>query len=213
MLNNNRVGVFDYGSGNILSVANALKAIGADHYVGREFSELKKCNRFILPGVGAYADCMEKIRKFGIDEFIISAAEQHAPILGICVGMQIMGTFGTEFGLTSGLSLFDGKVENMKNLGLENNTRLPNIGWRNVIMLDQSYSWLLDNVQNDNRFYFFHSYAYEKNTPNVVSTSNYGNIDYPSVIAKANLIGVQFHPEKSGKNGLQLLTNFMKQDL
>lgn len=212
MLSNNRVGVFDYGSGNILSVSNALKAIGADHYIGREFSELKKCNRYILPGVGAYADCMKKIKNFGIDDFINGTTNKQVPILGICVGMQIMGTVGTEFGSSSGLSIVDGKVVNMRNLGLQGHNRLPNIGWRNIKLVDQSYSWLLEKVQDDNRFYFFHSYAYENTTPNIVSTSSYGNILYPSIIASGDIIGVQFHPEKSGKNGLQLLTNFVKRD-
>jgi glutamine amidotransferase len=152
---------------------------------------------------------MEKLKASGIDEFIDIIKNDRIPMLGICVGMQVMGSIGTEFGFSKGLSLIDGKVSGMREIGLHDCNRLPNIGWRNVELADKSYSWIFDNITDENRFYFFHSYAFDGATPNVVANAQYGNISYPAVIASENMIGVQFHPEKSGKNGLQFLDNFL----
>lgn len=204
-----KVGVIDYGSGNILSVANALKAVGAEVYVGRDIQELRNCYRYILPGVGAYADCMKKIQLHRIDEFINTLLNTQKPILGICVGMQVMGSSGEEFGAHAGLSLVKGKVVQMRQLGLQHAERLPNIGWRNVTMFDQRFSWLVDGLKCTNKFYFFHSYSFENNLPITIAEARYGDINYPAIIASNNIIGVQFHPEKSGAAGLQLLSNFI----
>ena len=204
------VGVIDYGSGNILSVVNALKAAGAEVYVGRETSELKKCGRYVLPGVGAYADCMRKIKSHGLDVFISDLAKSGKPLLGICVGMQILGATGAEFGLHKGLGLLKGNVESIREMGLETNARLPIIGWRDVDVCETEFSWLFNNAENNRLFYFFHSFAFPAQLSVKIAQSKYGNLSYTAAIASENIIGLQFHPEKSRSAGIQLLSNFIK---
>lgn len=206
----NKVGIIDYGSGNYASVRNAVSSLSPDFIEVRHPDDLNLCTHIILPGVGAYHAAMEKLHSLGfINPLRLHVLEKNKPFLGICVGMQILSTVGTEFQECEGLNFIKGVVKRFdfkKDITLP----LPHIGWNEVYINRDNP--LFKDIESNETFYFVHSYHFvSKDEGDVIAKSDYG---YPFVssIQRDNIYGVQFHPEKSQINGIKLLRNFIDID-
>lgn len=210
------VAVIDYGMGNLHSVSKALQHIAPDSHiwVGDDPDIIKNADRVVYPGVGAIRDCMGEVRARGLDEVIVEVAKTK-PLLGICVGMQGMMRYSEENGGVDCLGLFDDKVEFFsstfeKNAIDASELKVPHMGWNQVIKSQDHALW--NNIDDGARFYFVHSYfVAAEGCSSAVGVANYG-VDIAAMIARDNIFAVQFHPEKSHKDGLQLLTNFLQWD-
>jgi glutamine amidotransferase len=203
--------IIDYGAGNIKSVENAIKKIIKENQINIEiiisknFREIKSANYFILPGVGAFGDCMEALKSTEglLSELRIQILNYKKPFLGICVGMQVLASMGFENGEHNGLGYINGRVEK-----IETPHRIPQMGWNNLKIKDPNH-YILKNIQPESDVYFANSYHFiAQNENNVISYVDYG-IKINAIIAKENIIGLQFHPEKSGEVGLKFLKNFL----
>jgi len=207
-MGNNKICILDYGSGNVGSVYNILLTIVRPDdkvSVSNKPEDITSATHIILPGVGAFGASIEKIRKkIDLEVLENEVLKIKKPFLGICVGMQILADIGYEFGEHRGLGWIEGEVRKLEAGDLP----LPHIGWNNIEVANNLP--LLNGLNNNQDFYFVHSYAFkEKNTENVAARTEYGE-KFNSVIAKNNIFGVQFHPEKSQKAGKLLLNNFLK---
>ena len=196
--------ILDYGSGNVKSVLNICKYIEDNTLVSNDIEDIKKCSHIILPGVGSFKASMNKIKKnLPLEEIMNQIINKQKPILGICVGMQVLANIGYEFGEYAGLSLIDGSVKKLET----NKYPLPNIGWNNIIIKKDNI--LFKKLEKNNSFYFVHSYAFiPKYSDNIIASSLYEK-KFVCAIQKENIFGVQFHPEKSQTSGIQLLKNFI----
>ena len=194
--------IVDYGVGNLRSVEKAFDAVGAQAVVTGDAGAIRAAERVVLPGVGAFGECARQLRAAGLDRLVIEAAEAGKPVLGLCVGLQLMFDEGREFGVHQGLGLMRGRVVRFPEQG----PRVPQIGW-NQIENTRAHP-LLDGLSDGTYFYFVHSYyVVAEDDADVVGETEYG-IRYPSVCARGSVAGVQFHPEKSQDAGLRLLANF-----
>lgn len=194
--------IVDYGVGNLFSLRSSLSAIGAEAYMASSPAELRKADRIILPGVGAFGDAAEKLRKNGLFEAIICEANAGKPILGICLGMQLLLKKSYEFGEHDGLGLIDGEVKPLAEI-LPANYKIPHIGWNEIRFSEHR---LFKGIKSGSDVYFVHSF-YGTYSPSVIATTDYG-AEFTAAVAKENVMGCQFHPEKSGKTGLKILKNF-----
>ncbi|HEV7892597.1 MAG TPA: imidazole glycerol phosphate synthase subunit HisH [Pyrinomonadaceae bacterium] len=196
-----RVAIIDYGVGNLRSVEKAFHAGGADAVVTSDERVLREAERLVLPGVGAFRACMEELTTRGFDELVRGHVAAGKPLLGVCVGMQMLFEESEEFGTTSGLGLLRGRVRRFPE-GL----RVPQVGWNQV-------GWrgghaLAEGIEDESFFYFVHSYFCDaSDDADVLGRTEYGDV-YASVVARGVVCGVQFHPEKSQAAGLRLLKNF-----
>ena len=211
------IAVIDYGSGNLKSAAKALET--AAHNVNSSSKILvtsdpkiiKKSDKIVLPGQGSFGDCYSGIKKISglnetLNEFVL---EKKKPILGICVGMQLFAKIGYESQRTEGFGWIDAEVRKINNMNKK--IKLPHMGWNEIEL--QKDCFLFSNIKNKSHMYFIHSYEFmTKQKDCVVATTDYGNSIIVSV-AKENIVGTQFHPEKSQKNGLIILENFLKWQL
>lgn len=205
-----RVGVVDYGVGNLRSVSNALAHLGAQPLVSGEASQLEGCDRLILPGVGAFGHGMKALQARGLDAFLRRWAAGHRPLLGICLGMQLLLEVSSEFGETPGLGILPGRVDALPELApMQATLRLPHVGWAALHTLGDPAPALLTGVPPEARFYFVHSYACRPEHPACVSTAGYLGVRFAALLRRDQVLGVQFHPEKSGPSGLCLLRNFL----
>jgi len=196
------IAIIDYGVGNLRSVGKALEAVGAEAAITNDPARIREAARLVLPGVGAFGECAARLRSSGMDQLVLEAAEHHKPVLGLCVGLQLMFDEGHEFGVHQGLGLMRGRVVRFPEQG----PRVPQIGW-NQIERAREHS-LLAGIDNGTYFYFVHSYYVEADDPaDIIGTTEYG-IQYPSICGRGSISGVQFHPEKSQDAGLKLLANF-----
>ena len=200
-----KICILNYGSGNISSVFNMLKTIVNDVIVSNSKQDIQSSSHLILPGVGAFGASMAKIRKtVPINILEQEVLQNKKPFLGICVGMQVLANKGYEFGDYQGLGWIAGAVEKIDAHTLP----LPHIGWNSIEILRPVP--LLEHFSDEQDFYFVHSFAFKEEEPaDVVAKTEYGE-KFTSVIAKDNIFGVQFHPEKSQKAGRLLLENFVK---
>lgn len=200
------IGIIDYGSGNIHAIATIYKNLNIEYQVLRNPKDLRKANKLILPGVGAFDATMQQLIDSGLKEELNKLVlDKKVPILGICVGLQVMG-FGSEEGKLPGLGWIPGKVKKFDESKIKIKPKLPHMGW-NVIK-DLRKHPLFKDIDSDFGFYFVHSFYFEcKNHENILSISNYGS-EFTSSIYDNHIIGTQFHPEKSHGNGVQLLKNF-----
>ena len=209
------VAVIDYGMGNLHSVESALRHAGAQQVVvTHDAHELRSADRVVFPGVGAIRDCMAEIRRLHCDELLDTALrEQHKPVLAICVGMQALMERSEENEGVDCLGLLAGDVRHFGSpLSDADGTRLkvPHMGWNEVRQSRPHPLW--DGIDDGERFYFVHSYYVHATDRDLVAGSvNYG-VDIDAALARDNLFAVQFHPEKSHRAGLMLLTNFLKWD-
>jgi len=197
-----KVCIVDYGIGNIKAFKNIYDKLNINVEIVSKKEQFADVTHLILPGVGAFDWAMSKLNESGLREILDDLVlEKKIPILGVCVGMQIMATKSEE-GILSGLNWIKGKV-----LKLEKSKILPHMGWNNVKSIVKSD--LFKNIENL-EFYFLHSYYYKtENDKNILTMSEYGNL-FTSAIYKDNIFGTQFHPEKSHKNGIKILENFLK---
>lgn len=196
-----RVAIIDYGVGNLRSVEKAFAAMGCDAVVSDDERVLRTAERLVLPGVGAFASCMKGLRERGFDSVVQERAATGTPLLGICVGMQMLFEVSDEFGTTEGLGLLRGRVRRF-----ENNRVVPQVGWNRIHQKQQH--GLFEGVADGSFCYFVHSFYCEPRDADLsVGETEYG-VKYASVVARDNIYGVQFHPEKSQHVGLQMLKNF-----
>lgn len=197
------IGIIDVGIGNIGSVQGALYSQGWDVEMIYNPRQVQSLTHLIIPGVGSFSNAMGRLEKADLIKPILEHAKQKKPIMGICLGMQLLAKKGLEGGETDGLGLIDGQVIPFKK---NNKFRLPHVGWN--VMHTQHKHPLLKNIKIDVDFYFVHSYFLDtRSFDEIIGTTNYIT-EYPSFVAKNNIVGVQFHPEKSQRNGLQILDNF-----
>ncbi|HPJ68315.1 MAG TPA: imidazole glycerol phosphate synthase subunit HisH [Desulfobacteraceae bacterium] len=195
------ISIVNYGMGNLGSIINMLKKIGQDSKLVSMPSEIRSSERIILPGVGSFDNAMRLLRDLHLTEPIREAATKGIPILGICLGMQLLGTKSEE-GELSGLDLIPGKIIRFPQL---DGLKIPHMGWNQVKFYDER---LISGLET-NRFYFVHSYYFDVQQPADMAGETVYGITFPSVIRKNNITGFQFHPEKSHKYGMQLLRNFV----
>lgn len=198
-----RVCILDYGSGNVRSVFNMVKTLVDDVSVSNDPLTIREATHILLPGVGAFAAAMEKIRRsIDLPALQTEVLEKHKPFLGICVGLQVLASTGYEFGEHPGLGWVPGVVAKLEPGGLP----LPHIGWNNITARRPSPLLARFDAQPD--FYFVHSYAFRPvDESHCVATTQYGT-EFVSAVSVGNIHGVQFHPEKSQKAGIQLIRNF-----
>jgi len=201
-----KVALIDYGMGNLGSVRRALGELGAEPLLADSPAKLAGAERVILPGVGAFGDAMGLLQAGGWVSAIREQAGAGKPLLGICLGMQLLATRGLEGGENEGLGLIPGDVVPLAGLGCE--LRIPHVGWNSVALRDPDAS-TVRGIPQGTDFYFVHSYAFQPRDPaDVVATTAYG-IPIPAVVARGNVMGTQFHPEKSSRAGFRLLRNFL----
>ncbi len=196
--------IIDYGMGNLGSVRNMIKYLGFESKIASEVKEISSAKKLVLPGVGSFDNGMAKICELGLksilDQLVI---EEKIPILGICLGMQLM-TGKSEEGTSRGLGWIDAETLKFKQNGRK--IKIPHMGWNSVNVI--SPNPLVKNMHSESRFYFVHSYYVKcNNDDNVIGKTDYG-IEFASIICKENIFGCQFHPEKSHKFGMQILRNF-----
>jgi len=196
-----RVAIIDYGVGNLRSVEKAFAATGQDAIVTSNKEELRKAKRLVLPGVGAFAACMSALHEYGLVDLVLERVTEGVPMLGVCVGMQMLFEGSDEFGKSEGLGLLKGRVRRFSN-----DLIVPHVGWNRIHQTRQHP--LFSEIVDDSFFYFVHSYFCEPEDGElVVGETSYGR-NYASVVASKNVCGVQFHPEKSQSVGLKMLSNF-----
>lgn len=194
------IAVIDYGAGNLFSVKNALDFLGIENKITDKAEDLKSADKLILPGVGAFPDAMRMLKTSGLIDTIKSEAEKK-PLLGICLGMQMLFEKGYEFEETEGLGLIEGSVKLMT----PENLPIPQIGWNSLEFNEPCK--LLENCKNGDYVYFVHSYAADCPSKNVAAYCDYG-MKVPALVFSGNVYGAQFHPEKSGDVGLEILKSF-----
>ncbi|MFC1674726.1 imidazole glycerol phosphate synthase subunit HisH [Candidatus Omnitrophota bacterium] len=200
------IAVIDYGMGNIHSVRKALELSGAKVKVASQPDDIKSCQKLVLPGVGAFADAMQELAKLGLVSLLQSQIKLGKPFLGICLGMQLLFEKSSEARGASGLGILKGSVEIFDRKAAK---KVPHMGW-NQLKIASSECPLLKGVKDNSYLYFCHSY-YPKPADKecIAATTDYG-VDFPSVVWRDNIYGVQFHPEKSQVIGLKIIENFVK---
>ena len=198
------IGIIDYNMGNLASVYNACHLLDAKASIVKDPNELKKFDRVILPGVGAYGDAMEHLIETGMNEAVYEFAKTGKPMIGICLGMQLLFESSQEFGHSNGLSLIDGEVVKFDKSKMNEDFKIPHMGWNTIVNKEHP---LFEGLHNP-YLYFVHSYHAVTSEKNVIGTTTYG-YEFVSAVNKDNIFGFQPHPEKSHDNGLKILKNFM----
>ena len=206
-----KIAIIDYGCGNILNLARAIKFLGYKVEITSDKKTILDSSHVILPGVGAFGNAIKQLEKYNLRNIILEYTKSNKPLLGICLGMQILLTSSQEFGAHEGLDLINGKVikiSNKKNKAI----KIPHIGWNEIYPTKDKKKWENKILKNDligKSFYFVHSFvSITKNLNSTIAICDYSGISIPAVISKNNIFGCQFHPEKSGENGLNVLKNF-----
>ncbi|MBQ2920549.1 MAG: imidazole glycerol phosphate synthase subunit HisH [Oscillospiraceae bacterium] len=195
------IGIIDYGVGNLFSLRSSFAAIGAEAFVSGDPAELARADRLVLPGVGAFGDAAEKLRKSGLDAFVKEQAAAGKPLLGICLGMQLLFEKSYEYGEHEGLGLLKGQVVGMAGK-LPADLKIPHMGW-NALSLTKPARLLEDGSY----VYFVHSFYAQNCEASLAAVTDYG-IPITAAVEQGNIFGCQFHPEKSGNVGLTILKKF-----
>ena len=199
------IAIIDYGVGNLFSLCSSLKSIGDDAIVTPDPDTIRAADRIILPGVGAFADAAEKLRATGLDQVLIEEAARGKKIMGICLGMQMLFEESHEYGIHKGLGLIPGRVIPMAGY-IPEGLKIPHIGWNPLILKGGKHP-LLKYVDEGDCVYFVHSYFATDCAESVIATAEYGR-ELTAAVARGNVMGCQFHPEKSGRVGLNILKAF-----
>lgn len=194
------IAIIDYGMGNLRSVQKALEFVGQNAVVTDDIKEMERADKLVLPGVGAFGDAISTIREKGIDKVIYDGVSKDKPFLGICLGMQMVFDKSYEYGEYEGLGLIPGEIKL-----LPDNVKKPHIGWNNLNVKKRAP--LFENTGESPYVYFVHSYYLETNEPVVSATTEYGR-EIQVAVQKDNIFALQFHPEKSGDVGLEILKSF-----
>lgn len=199
------IAVIDYGVGNLFSVEKALSAIGAEADVTRDGARIQSAEKILLPGVGAFGDCMKNLEATGLIPLLKEEAEKGKPLLGICVGLQILFEGSEESPGVSGLGILPGMVRKIHAPGL----KIPHMGWNSLAVKERAGLW--EGLGDSPYVYFVHSYHAVPEDPAIITaTASYGE-ELTAAVAKGNILATQFHPEKSGDVGLKILQNFVSQ--
>lgn len=205
------IALIDYGAGNVRSVYKALQAVGATVRVCPGPEGLDEAEKIVLPGVGAFGDCMASLCKRGLIEPLLSAVERGVPLLGICVGMQVLFEEGEEMGRHAGLGLLPGRVVRFafptSGQPVAPLLKVPHTGWNQILV--QRESFLFTGLASGAWAYFNHAYYAQAHPEHVLAATDYGGL-FPCVVGRGRVFGVQFHPEKSQQVGLQILRNFVQ---
>lgn len=198
-------GIVDYGVGNLFSLCRSLEAIGESAVISSDAAVLASADRLILPGVGAFEDAANKLRQSGLNELVIKTARAGVPLLGICLGMQLLFERSLEYGVHEGLGLIPGEVRPISEV-IGEGLKIPHIGW-NALHLRGEASPIFNYISEGDCVYFVHSYAAFGCEANVTATAEYG-AELTAAVELNNIYGCQFHPEKSGVVGLSILRAF-----
>lgn len=203
------IGIVDYNAGNITSVERALKSLGIEYILSKKPDDLKNCEKLIFPGVGDAAYAMVQLKETGFDEFLKKWASDGKPLMGICLGSQIIFDFSEE-GDTPCLGLIKGRIRHFDNLlsdEQKKENKIPHMGWNNLTRKNGG-SYIFENVPESSDFYFVHSYVICPEEDAVIKAyADYG-VQVPAVVQSGSIVACQFHPEKSGEPGLRILKNF-----
>ena len=205
---NKNICIIDYEVGNILSVKRGVEILGFNPIVTNEKKKILNADKEILPGVGAFKNGMDLLKKHNLINVISRIVENKKPILGICLGMQLFFDQSSEFGNSKGLGIIKGKVEKLPIKDGNNNLKVPNIGWNELVVKKKDK--LFSNIKEKNSTYFVHSYMVVPADSSVVTAVyKFGSEEVVASVSSGNVYGCQFHPEKSGKVGLSILNNFI----
>ena len=200
------IGIVDYNMGNLASVKNAFKLLGVEAQVASDPDKFHTYEKLILPGVGAFGDAMEHLKERSMDEAVRAYAKDGAPILGICLGMQLLFESSQEFGHSEGLGLIKGHVQAFEPARFNHPLKVPHMGWNRMFTTEHP---LFEKLDDEHYLYFVHSFHAVCDAPsNIIGRTEYG-YSFTSAVANDNVMGIQPHPEKSHKNGLQILENFI----
>lgn len=199
------IAIVDYGVGNLFSLKSSFIAIGAEITVTDDERVLRDADRIVLPGVGAFGDAARKLRECGLADVVVDEASKGKPILGICLGMQMLLDRSFEYGEHEGLGLISGEIRPIADV-IPKELKIPHIGW-NALHFGEQKSPLFKYINEGDHVYFVHSYYGAKCDANVIATADYG-APLTAAVARDNVFGCQFHPEKSGKVGLDILRAF-----
>lgn len=199
--------IVDYGVGNLFSLACSLRTVGAEAVVTGDEAVLGSADKIILPGVGAFGDAADALRRTGLDRAVLREAEAGKPLLGICLGMQLLFDYSTEFGRHDGLGLIPGSVQPIRSV-IPEEYKVPHIGWNALhFPKDRPVSSLFRYIQEGDCVYFVHSFYGADCAESTIATAEYGP-ELTAAVSRDNVYGVQFHPEKSGEVGLNILKAF-----
>ena len=198
------IAIVDYGVGNLFSLKSSFKQLGVDVVVTNDKQVIESADKILLPGVGAFGDARQKLKNSGLDEVVIDQAKKGKPLLGICLGMQMLFEKSLEYGVHDGLGLIKGQIRSIKEV-IPDNLKVPHIGW-NALKLSGEQNGLFKYIKDGDFVYFVHSF-YGAECDSVVATAEYG-VPLTAAVAKGNVYGCQFHPEKSGNVGLNILKAF-----
>ena len=198
------IAVVDYDAGNVKSVEKAIEKLGAKHILTSDPEEIRKADAVILPGVGNFGDCVNKLSERGLDSALKEYAASGKPFLGICVGLQLLFNESEESPGVKGLGILPGKI---KRFPSSDELKVPQIGWNDII---ESKGRLLDGIDKGTYFYFVHSFYLECEDPSIVTSKTEYGVTYDSSVESGNVFATQFHPEKSSDAGLKVLSNFLK---
>lgn len=204
-----KITVIDYGAGNLYSIRNAFQYCGQEVCVSGIPKEISKSDALVLPGVGAFGPAIMRLRELGIHRVLRSFAKQDKPILGICLGMQLLTEGSEEFGGHDGLDIIKGEVKSFH--GFEKfaeSSKVPHIGWNTIKVIKETQ--ILEGIESK-AMYFNHSFCFAKgDMDNILATCEYRGVEFAAVIGRGVIFGCQFHPEKSSKSGLRIIENFIK---
>jgi len=207
------IGIVDYNMGNLASVINAFAKVGVDAVLESDPSKLSQYDKLILPGVGAFGDAMEHLQSNGMDKAVIDYASSAKPLLGICLGMQLLFESSEEFGSTQGLGLIPGKVVAFDESKFDHPLKVPHMGWNELftqnVGANPSGCPLFNGLDDDFYLYFVHSYHAVCDDKYAIGKTHYG-YEFVSAVQNDNIYGIQPHPEKSHENGLKIIENFAK---
>lgn len=203
------IAIVDYGVGNLFSLKSSMEAIGAETVVTSDAEDIKKADKIILPGVGAFEDAIAKLKKTELDKVIKDEAQNGKPLMGICLGMQMLLEKSFEYGEHEGLGLIPGEVRPIDEV-IPKDLKVPHIGW-NALHFSGDKHPIFKYINEGDFVYFVHSYYGAKCEQNVIATAEYG-AELTAAVANKNVCGCQFHPEKSGDVGLKILRAFCKME-
>ncbi len=205
------IGIINYGMGNLHSVAKALEKVGSEAELVNDADALKNYDRIVLPGVGAFRDCIGALRQTGMDKALMESVSRGTPFLGICLGMQVLMDVSYEFGSYPGLGLIPGAVKAFPASHTERGFKIPHMGWNDVILSSQQQQHPVLAPLAGQQVYYVHSYCcIPENSNHLLAACSYGDYPFAAAVGRDNMVAVQFHPEKSQRAGMAFLEAFLQ---